>query len=392
MDYTLVCRDKCGELTSEDEDVVEMKVLNFTGDLSTFSKYINVEKLHLEQSHDITGFDSFPKLKFLDATCCRHINDEQFANIATISTLEKLRIHDTNITDLSPISNLTNLRELKISDPAYNSTDIALDLSFLQHLTKLEKLYLSSMAVTNISYVSKLIHLKVLGVSSLSGDFSMDILRPLVNLEDLQLDNLNITSIDCSTLTKLESLDLCNLEGFDISSISNITWLDSLNLFGTEVSDLSYISKLTNLRQLYVENCSVSDISPLCHMILLEELSLATCSVSDISPLCHMTLLQELNLIGLSIDDMGVIGCLPSIKTVQLPSFIKGGFAALYNVDELFSFKGLDVQIMTDDNNIETYHIACPVEMSGQEFKTFICEVKGLIDESSGDACKPCRA
>jgi hypothetical protein len=104
-----------------------------------------------------------------------------------------------------------------------------------------------------------------------------------------------------------------------------------------------------------------------------------------------MTLLQELNLIGLFIDDMGVIGCLPLIKKMQLPSFIKGGFAALYNVDELFCYRGVDVRIMTGDNNIETHHIACPMEMSGQEFKTFICEVKGLIDESSGDTCKSCR-
>ena len=86
-----------------------------------------------------------------------------------------------------------------------------------------------------------------------------DKLLNLTNLERLELDNNNLTSLEgIENLTNLKWLDLSNNKLTSLEGIKNLTNLEVLKLSNNKLTSLKGIENLTNLEVLGLQNNPIS--------------------------------------------------------------------------------------------------------------------------------------
>lgn len=147
-----------------------------------------------------------------------------------------------------------------------------------------------------------------------------DILRDEIGKDDgdvLKSDLLEITDLslawslwgdfnleDLKHLKNLETLDISFLDyNFDLNPISNLIKLRELNLFGNTIDDISSLQRLTNLTSLNLATNDISNVDPLSNLTNLEELRLNGNRITDIKPLSNMINLETLMVGGNKIND-----------------------------------------------------------------------------------------
>jgi Leucine-rich repeat (LRR) protein len=173
-------------------------------------------------------------------------------------------------------------------------------------------------------------------------------------------------------------------------------------LIGLKITDISSISELTSLETLSLVQTNVKDISCISKLVNLQDVRLDYSPISDITPLYSLIKLDSLNLTRTHVKNLEVLTYLPSITDVWLPDLIKGGFSAIYKIKRVHSVDEVSAYVLTDGDEIETVSIGplgiqtidakhVDKSITGDEFKTQIGNIKGLIDESTGLTSKPCR-
>jgi serine/threonine protein kinase len=272
---------KLERLIIEDAQEVTNASWLHLSDLTELKSLILKNGVHVAGLQSV-NFERFSKLRTLDMSDAKGVNDDLIQRLAALRNIEKLILARVSLTDaampsLSQHKNLTtlelaatkitnegivhlrslsNLQTLGISGTAVSDVGV----SYLVELGQLESLKLDDTALTDegLSYVSKLSNLWTLGISGTRiTDSGLANIQNLARLEVLNLDNSQLTDAALDHLvglTKLEELLIRGTQVTDdgLEQLAGLKELKSLSLNKTQVSPAG-IAKL----KLVLPECTI---------------------------------------------------------------------------------------------------------------------------------------
>ena len=198
-------------------------------DLSVLSKIKSLKSFTLRDCNcisELSVLSDCPRLRSLDINNCYEINNKSIEDISHLSKLEELYLlYEDKVDDLTPIGNISSLRYLLLSGMYHVDS-----IDFISNMRELEELYLYGMNMSDIGFVA-----------------------PLKNLRSLDISYNYGRDENGDFVGKIS----------DISPISGLTRLESLNLMDMDVSDISPIADLTELRFLVLEALHPDSLAPL---------------------------------------------------------------------------------------------------------------------------------
>ncbi len=182
-------------------------------DVSPLSSLTNLERLDIDQNHDLSDISALSTL-----TRLRHID---LANI--------------NITDISPLSNMLNLEYINIE-----LTKVK-DISVITNFKKLKEFWGTQLPITNLSLFSDLKDLDLLFlVFSQLDDISA--IRNLTNLKQIEISENHIS---------------------DITPLAQLHELITLRITDNHIKDISPLQGLSKLTDIWLSRNKIEDIKPL---------------------------------------------------------------------------------------------------------------------------------
>lgn len=216
-------------------------------DYVTTSKIASVTSLNIASSMiaDITGIEDFAALEILDFSMNGVGNFDLSNNI----TLRELHCASNGMSSINIAAN-TNLEILDCSDNSNLTVDISTNVNLkelnasnngmtsllLGSVSTLEKLNLADNNLTTIDF-SNLANLTDLNCDN-NLNFTNSDYTILTSLVNLSVDQTNLTSINVSNNTALETLSMNFLAGFPVDVSSN-TALTSFSANSSDVSSLN---------------------------------------------------------------------------------------------------------------------------------------------------------
>ena len=320
--------------------------------------------------------------------------DKLPSSIELLTSLTKLDLSNTKVSDISALSNLTSLTELDLSNTKVS------DISALTSLTSLTHLNLNYTKVSDISALTSLTSLTHLTLNYTKvSDISA--LANLTSLLTLELSHTGVS--DISMLLKLTSLSTLKLSDTfisDISALSKLTSLTSLDLRWTGISEISSLANLTSLSTLDLSYTGVSNISALSKLTALSNLSLSCTEVSDICVLSGLKNLETLNLSGIEIYDLSALMELTALKSLNLQysktsaipeslldlnlSFIAEETTNIYSSDVGIFIHGLDLTDQPIEIFSQRRDLIRAYYREGDQVPVNECKVIFLGDAESG--------
>ena len=259
----------------------------------------------------------------------------------------KLRVWDSEISDLTGLEHATNL---KVFSACGNQIS---DLSPLSTLIQIEGLSLCGNPISDISPLSGLINLK-----------SLDL-------------GLNPTA-DVSPLRNLTKLEILNIGGggriTDITALSNLVELHYLNADRNRISDVRPLAGLKNLKELYLNYNSISNFSPLAGLSNLEKLHVRGNPVGD------LTALFALNLVEFEYDEVCTIAPLqPPVEERIMARTFPSVFQA---------WDGLSIEGLSEDESIAYHDLHFSPYFTLRWHLTADTPTRGLSTHFAGDLDK----
>ena len=146
--------------------------------------------------------------------------------------------------------------------------------------------------------------------------------------------------------TKIEVLDLSDIDRLDLAEVSLMPDLYELNLGTNQIDDLSSLARLVDLEALDLSGNAVVDLNPLRGLRHLCVLDLSDNLVSDLTPLAGLTALRRLNLSGNRVDDLQPLSELRNLEVLILDANQVADVSALYGLTDL-------VHLSMSDNQLE---------------------------------------
>ncbi|MDA1600164.1 NEAT domain-containing protein [Bacillus cereus] len=251
-------------------------------------QYINQNALGRKDINaPITKADAL-QIKELEVYVGKGINN--LAGLEHMVNLETFRLHESEVSDLSPIANLNNLKSLDLFSNRIGNIEPIAGLNKIQSL---------SLRDNNIIDLNPLSNLKKVRTLDLVGNKIEDI-KPLF------------------TMGSLGKLYLANNNISDLTGIEQLNHVKELWIGNNNITNLESISKMESLTQLAVRDAEIRDITPLAKLKNLQSLDLEENYISDVSPLSELTHLYELNLSANEISDVRPIQELGKRFVVQV--------------------------------------------------------------------------
>ena len=249
---------------------LEYLSLGFNGitDISPLSGLTNLTDLwtYGNPISDLSPLSGLTKLTILVVW---HNNITDLSPLAGLVNLTQLDVSNNPITNLSPLGGLTNLKSLglfgiRITDPSRLE-------SWLPGLTTLERLNLGNTGISDIWTLAGLTNLKWLhlGRNSISDPSP---LSGLTNLTELWLFENDITDLSpLSGLINLTTLLLATNDITDVAALGGLASLSVLELPFNRVTDISALLGLTRLTRLDLRGNPLGDSSINHHVPALQD-------------------------------------------------------------------------------------------------------------------------
>ncbi|MDM5460772.1 leucine-rich repeat domain-containing protein [Bacillus cereus] len=242
---------------------------------------------------------------------------EKVANVVVDKKLQQ-HINKYNLDRKNINEPITKEDLLKIKTLTIYSGEGINEIAGLEYMTSLEKLTLRESNVTDISAISELRYLKFLDLSS----NPIESIQPVSKLENLDMlflrDNKIADLTPLSQMKKIKTLDLIGNNIKDLTPLFTVSSLKEVYLANNQISNLSGIEKLKNVKLLWIGNNKISDVESISKMSNLIELEIADSEIKDISPLSKLGKLQVLNLEENYISDISALGELTNLHEVNL--------------------------------------------------------------------------
>lgn len=150
------------------------------------------------------------------------------------------------------------------------------------------------------------------------------------------------TKITKTHMSKVKKLNLDGLISNDVTSINGLRWLtnlEELNLSNNGIDNIDFAASATKLKKLIINNNNISTLEKLKEHKEIEYLDISNNLLNNVDYIHRFTKLTYLNLSSNSIDDITNVGNLVNIESLflndnSLKTF-KDALAALNNLKEL---------------------------------------------------------
>ncbi|MFU2032727.1 leucine-rich repeat domain-containing protein [Bacillus wiedmannii] len=251
---TLNLENNVPEENKENNEEQKEDTKNIIAD-NQLKQYINKNILGRKDINaSITKVDAL-QIKELAVYAGKGINN--LAGLEHMVNLETFRLHESEVSDLSPIAGLNKIQSLSLRD------NKIIDLNPLSNLKKVRTLDLVGNKIEDIKPL-----------------FTMG------SLGKLYLANNNISDLTgIEQLNKVKELWIGNNNITNLESISKMESLTQLAVRDAEIKDITPLAKMKNLQSLDLEENYISDVSPLSELTNLYELNLSANEISDVRPI-----------------------------------------------------------------------------------------------------------
>jgi len=293
----------------------------------------NLRDLYIADDKEMEDSNEFRALKNLEELTLYNVKLKDFSSVFSLKKLKKLEIHTpggvTVNKNLKEIKNLKNLEELILYDGSLKQKNIPKGI--FNELTKLRKLEIGEIKAERFSDLGELKNLESLTLSDVELKDYSDVFN-LKKLKKLEIDSSNNVTLakslnEIKNLKNLEELDLdvSGLKSADIKSLEQLKKLKKLHL--DRSSDYSnndlilskgILKELTNLRELELSLVELENSIDLAYLKNLESLNMQ--GLKDFSAICSLK-----NLKKLEIHNVGYEGPIINLK----------GLKNLKNLEEL---------------------------------------------------------
>lgn len=258
------------------------------------------------------------------------------SGLEALEGLEALTIEDCDeLTDMSSVTKLLTLKELSL-DPPYNCPQPSLgELTNLQRLTlrrfdschflskliNLETLSLHNCTLSSNLDLSGLTRLRKLTCASHSGDMSLDFIKSLTALEEIDLGGM-VTYKDISAvfaLPQLKSLDISGMEGeINFDKISENPSLQTLEIAGVQLYKNARVSGGNGIVDVSWDDVYLADhMDFIAHFPNLKKLNVADNKIKDLDFAASLVNLEEIDFSDNYVSDMHVLSSMPSLRQVN---------------------------------------------------------------------------
>ena len=322
-------------------EIPTLQSVTMTGPLATHTRVAalaalpNLRSLRLDQSpisdETVETIWGFAKVEDVNFEGC-NISDVAFRNVSKCTTIKRLRVAKTQITDAG-LAHLRELQQLELLDLSECVRVTNLGLAHLRGLVKLRNLSVGSPLITNE------------GLANFSG---------MTNMVAIAIKECAVTDegfIALAGMTKLTEFDIFKTPAGDraLEVVSNAKNIAKLKLRGSGVTNdglVAHIAKFENLVSLDLGETETSDraLAAIGKLKKLEDLNLLRTKGTD----AGVASLVGLKLKRLNLDDIQAIGdgVVPHVAKMPSLEFLHlgktsitdeglQGLAALVNLKDL---------------------------------------------------------
>ena len=245
--------------------------------------------------------------------------DDDSVTDEELQTITKLKCNEAGVESTVGLEKLTELTDLQLSSNDISEIDLSentkleylvlarnniesLDLS---NNSKLIGINVSNNPINNIDLPESSESIKRVYLSDTSigeGDFLVEGIKKLTNLEELNVDTSSVGELDLSQNTKLKALTAYNNIIGELD-LSHNTALIDLNLRDNYFNDID-LSALTALKRLNLSTNYMEELD-LSHNNALESLIIQFTNIADID-ISNLTNLKELNVAYSEIEELEI--------------------------------------------------------------------------------------
>lgn len=256
-------------------------------------------------------------IKYLKELNLGALGIEDLTGIENLTSLEKLSLWENKVSDISTISGLTKLKSL---DLAANKIRI-LTPGIFSKLNRLEELVLDNNELTTIrdNAFDGLISLKNLHLESNNINNINEVYK-LKKLEELFIRD-NVTIKDITALRSLKKLKTFWAENNfinDISALENLTQLTWVKLDKNKITSLSSLKNLRNIQRLSIRKNKLKTLDGIENMHNLEWLEVEENQIENIEKIKDLTKLTILELKNNKIKNVDEIANLINLTQLYL--------------------------------------------------------------------------
>lgn len=223
-----------------------------------------------------SDFALLAELPHLQSISCQFV--ELPANalevFAALPNLDSLDLSWVDVSDcpLEKLATARNLRSVRLSGDSDSAliSDRSLErISKLRQIHTLELVLCNGVTPYGLQSLRKMPQLRELAFQDFdaANDESLALLADLPQLESLELENLRISSIGCSPiskLTRLKSLSLsdCDVDDSVLAMLRPLKSLTELGLYGTRITDtgVDELNRMSQLEKLILGRTDISAV------------------------------------------------------------------------------------------------------------------------------------
>jgi Leucine-rich repeat (LRR) protein len=318
----------CGALTSLSADkhcAVPMEVLAYC------ATHIVLTGVDAESSGTLERVDECIVLRELDLKMSG-TKDEDVARLATIATLEVLRLDNTLVEDVSALRIAPKLKELHLNETAVTSVE---DLELIVTLEKLtlagcvgitsvanltscpalreldlDATHVTDAGIEGLEHIPTLTTLRLVTCASIA---TVSCLRLCACLRELDISQTMVTAEGIVGLGEVRTLETLKMKYCkvltDVKALKGSRALRTIDLYQTPVGDESVraLGNIATLTSLDLTRCmEVSSVDGLGALPNLTVLMLSSTKVRDVTPLRNCSRLRRLNASNTLLTDAGV--------------------------------------------------------------------------------------
>lgn len=267
-------------------------------------------------------------IKSLKIDMSNPINTIVVEEVAEQLEIDKSEVKKDSLAEITKLS-------LYESDLTDNNLELTgeYNLDILSYMTNLQELDLYDIECENYDFLNDMLNLNRIWISS-SGNDKPITFKQYKDLEVINLigfNNIDIKSIE--ELEKLEYLSLynCNIE--DMNFISNIKGLETLIL--RDYDNINFLTNMKNLSSLSLSGEKIVDIVPISNLINLEFLDLGSTNITDVKPISGLIKLEYLDLSKTNITDISSLKTLHNLEQLRLNDTQVDSIECVINMSEL---------------------------------------------------------
>ena len=319
-------------------------VKTMTGVTSRDITYGDVKNITELATRDQSTYENISTLQYFTSLKRLYISITGISNLnelAGLENLESLYITGMELDDISALGNLKNLKSVGIEA---NSLCLIDGIKDLPMLTEMSIHAGSTLKIRNMSGLPSLSHLEIdAGIKDLSGLTELTGLKSLsvwsgmletfAGIEDIKtLENMevsaqniqDVSALAKSTVSSLTIGSIYNTEAFNTECWSNLGQADNIEnvyipyFYG---ENIDFLKGAHNLKSLTINECTkLTDISAIGQCPTLKTLILENCTMlTDISPVAGVTALEEIQLTwASSLSDIHALSALKQLKSIEI--------------------------------------------------------------------------